>query len=128
MKTQINSKQRSDKLLLTIEPILGTFSVLLFFIALFAVIFMAMNPVVEVAVIIAGVACLLSGTYFCLKIEQLAGYYECPRCEHRYIPSFRKVCFCFNFGRTRKMTCESCGRKSWHEKVLTQTPDKKDKK
>ncbi len=125
MKTQFDSKQRSDKLLLAIEPALGIFSVLLFFISIFAVIFMQMALIWKILIVVAGTACCLYGVFLCLKIEQLAGYYECPRCEHRYIPSFRQVCFCVNFGRTRKMKCTKCGRKSWHEKVLIKIPDKK---
>ena len=125
MKNQHDSKQRSDKLLLAVEPALGIFATLLFFAALFACIFITMAIVWKIIMMVAGIACFIYGVFLCLKIEQLAGYYECPRCEHRYIPSFRQVCFCANFGRTRKMKCPKCGRKSWHEKVLIKLPDNK---
>jgi hypothetical protein len=84
-----------------------------------------MHPICTGLVIFSGVASFVSGVYMCLKIEHVAGYYECPRCEKRYIPKFSKICFCANFGRTRRMKCEHCGRISWHEKVLTQTPEGK---
>ena len=125
MKHEIGSKQRTDKLLLSAELLIGTFSFMLFFIAIFVAIFIDMHPVCIGLVIFSGVACFLSGVYMCLKIEQLAGYYECPRCERRYIPKFSNVCFAAHFGRTRRMKCEHCGRISWHEKVLSQNPEDK---
>ena len=89
------------------------------FVAIFAVAFMTMHPALGGTIIAAGVICLLVAWGLCLKIEHIAGYYECPRCEARYVPKFKDMCFSMHFGRTRKMKCPHCGRKSWHEKVLT---------
>ena len=114
----INTKEKSDKLLLTTEVVLGIFSTILLIgtILVAALCFMSIIP--AILIIAAGIICFAIGMFVCLKIEQLAGYYECPRCEHRYIPNFKDVCCSMHFGRTRKMKCPHCGRKSWQEKVL----------
>jgi DNA-directed RNA polymerase subunit RPC12/RpoP len=112
-------KEKSDRLLLQTEILLATFGITLFLLSIFAVCFMPMHPALAGTVVAAGVICLMATIIYCLRIEQIAGYYECPRCGHRYVPKFRSICFCFNFGRTRKLKCEHCGRTSWHEKVLS---------
>ena len=55
---------------------------------------------------------------FLIKIEQTAGYYECAECGHRYVPTFRSVFWSAHMGRTRKMVCQKCGKKSWNKKVI----------
>lgn len=119
MKKTQYTKETSDKLLLTSEIVIAIFGLALFFVAIFAVAFMTMHPALGGTIIAAGVICLLVAWGLCLKIEHIAGYYECPRCEARYVPKFKDMCFSMNFGRARKMKCPHCGRKSWHEKVLT---------
>ena len=53
-----------------------------------------------------------------LKIEQTAGYYECQKCGHKYIPTFNSVMWAMHFGRTRYMKCPECNKRSWQKKVL----------
>lgn len=54
----------------------------------------------------------------CIAIELKAGYYECPECGHRYVPSFKSYIWATHMGWTRKMTCPNCGKKCWQKKVL----------
>ena len=114
----INTKEKSDKLLLSVEIVLGIFSTILLVGSILVAALCFMSIVPAILIISAGVICFVVGMFMCLKIEQLAGYYECPRCDYRYIPKFKDVCFSLHFGRTRKLTCPKCERKSWHEKVL----------
>ena len=58
------------------------------------------------------------GISYAIRIEQIAGYYECPNCNHKYIPTYKSVLFAMHVNRTRKMKCPNCGKKSWHKKVL----------
>lgn len=111
-------KRRADKLLLQTEILLGVFGIALFFISIFSVIFMPMHPAVAGAIVAAGVICFIATVVYAIRIEQIAGYYECPRCESRYVPKYQSVLFAPHFGRTRRMKCEHCGRIGWHEKVL----------
>ena len=45
-------------------------------------------------------------------------YYECPNCNHKYIPTYKSVLFAMHVNRTRKMKCPKCGKKTWQKKVL----------
>ena len=56
---------------------------------------------------------------FDLRIEQVAGYYECSNCHHKYIPTYKSVFLAQHMGRTRKMKCPECGKKNWHKKVVS---------
>ena len=68
--------------------------------------------------VIGGVVFFVAMCYG-LKIEQDAGYYECPECGEHYKPTYWKVFFAPHMGRTRRMKCPHCGEKGWHKKVLT---------
>ena len=48
---------------------------------------------------------------YALKIEQVAGYYECNECHHKYIPTYLSVFLAMHMGRTRYMKCPECGKK-----------------
>ena len=73
----------------------------------------------RIVLVISGFIPCMVGFGFCLKIEQVAGYYECKHCGHRYVPSFKDVNRAMHMGRTRKMKCPNCGVKSWQKKVTS---------
>jgi DNA-directed RNA polymerase subunit RPC12/RpoP len=54
-----------------------------------------------------------------LKVEQIAGYYECGKCHNKYIPTYKSVNLAPHLGRTRYMKCPKCEKKSWNKKVLS---------
>ena len=56
---------------------------------------------------------------FAIRIEQTAGYYECQKCHHKYIPTYSSVLFAMHMNRTRYMKCPKCNQRSWQRKVLT---------
>ena len=53
-----------------------------------------------------------------VKLEQDAGYYECPHCHARYVPALKAVVLAPHRGRSRKMKCPYCGEKGYHKKRL----------
>ena len=61
----------------------------------------------------------LVGMFNALRIEQIAGYYECPNCHHKYIPTYGSVFFAQHINRTRRMKCPKCGKKNWNKKVIS---------
>lgn len=61
----------------------------------------------------------MAALFYCIKIEQIAGYYECKECGHKYMPTFKAIFLSMHMGRTRYMRCPECGKKSWQKKVLT---------
>lgn len=59
--------------------------------------------------------------FIILKIEQEAGYYECPNCGERYVPTMKAVVTSVHFGSTRKLKCPHCGEKGYHRKVISKS-------
>ena len=120
----VKQKEQSDKRLLTMEIVIGLTS-LLFLFAMLAVgiIFMTLEKplwafILPVAIgLVQFIICMAFG----LRIEQVAGYYECRECGHRYVPSYKAVNLAMHMGRTRYMKCPKCGKKSWQKKVLSNT-------
>ena len=56
---------------------------------------------------------------FAVRIEQVAGYYECGKCGHKYVPSYGSASKAMHIGRTRYMKCPNCGKSSWQKKVMS---------
>ena len=73
----------------------------------------------RILLILIGLAPILIACPFMLKIEQVAGYYECKKCGHRYVPTFKAVNLAMHMGRTRYLKCPGCGKKSWQKKVIS---------
>jgi len=65
-----------------------------------------------------GVVIAFAGAFTGVKIEHDAGYYECPECKKRYVPTMKAVLWAPHIGRSRKMKCPYCGSKAYHKKVL----------
>ena len=71
------------------------------------------------ALSITGFIFLLISAFVGVRIEQIAGYYECQHCRHRYIPSYSATLMAPHIGRTRRMRCPECGQKTWQKKKIT---------
>lgn len=111
-------KEAADKKLLSLEIVIGILAMLAPFCMIILASFVTMPDWLRICLIIVGFVPCIIGIMYALKIEQTAGYYECAECGHRYVPSFRSVLFAPHFGRTRRMTCPKCHRKSWQKKVV----------
>ena len=77
-----------------------------------------MSTAMQVFLIVLGLVLLLVGGSFCIKIETEAGKYECKNCGYRYVPKYSAVYLAWHIGRTRKMACPKCHKKSWQKKVV----------
>lgn len=99
------------------ENVIGWISIVsCLIIELFAA-YVDMATPLRIALIILGIAIVLVGGSFCLKIETEAGKYECKHCGHRYVPKYSTVYMAMHFGRTRYMSCPKCHKKSWQKKI-----------
>ena len=112
-------KEDSDRSMLELEIIIGYLSTISFLVLIFVASFIDMASVVRIVLIILGSILFAIGVKNALKIEQIAGYYECEKCHYKYIPSYNSVLFSMHYGRTRYMKCPKCNEKSWNKKVLT---------
>ena len=112
-------KEEADKRLLKLEYVIGYLSSITFMVLIFIASFIEMQTWIRIALIIFGVITFIVGMHYCLKIEQTAGYYECSKCHHKYIPTYSSVFLSMHFGRTRFMKCPKCGKNSWNKKVIS---------
>lgn len=112
-------EEKTNKSFLRMELVIGFVCTIVFAVLIFAVGYAVESMPWKVAIILAACILLLVGIYFCLKIEREAGYYECAKCHHRYVPEMGAVVFAMHAGRTRYMKCPHCGERSWQKKVLT---------
>ena len=116
----VKEKEERDKMLLIAEIIFGIVSLIPL---LIATVFVSYNQEMaeglRAIIVLASIVPFLLILPFLIKIEQKAGYYECAECGHKYVPTFKSVFWAMHIGRTRKMQCPKCGKRSWQKKVLT---------
>ena len=115
----VKEKEKSDRRLLSIEIIMGVVSVAVMFILCLFAAYAPMADWIRIVLIVIGVAPILILTPFMLRIEQMAGYYECNHCGNKYVPSYKAVTMAPHMGRTRYMRCPKCQKKSWQKKVVS---------
>ena len=114
----VKQKEDADKRLLSLEIFIGVLVSVIFISMVFVASFMQMADWLRVLLIFIGFIPFVVGMAFGLKIEQVAGYYECAKCGHRYVPTYSSVFFAAHINRTRRMRCPKCNQKSWQKKVL----------
>ena len=114
----VKQKEHSDRQMLTLEIVIGVLSVILLLSLTFIAAFLEMENWFRITLIVFAFVVSITGLMFALKIEQTAGYYECGKCHHKYVPSFSSVLWAPHINRTRYMKCPECGKKSWQKKVL----------
>ncbi|MBQ8908926.1 MAG: helix-turn-helix transcriptional regulator [Clostridia bacterium] len=111
-------KQNSDKRLLAMEIVIGFLSVI-FLLSLTALAsFLMMPDWLRIMIIVFGLTISMVGILFALKIEQVAGYYICSKCNHKYVPTYHQVLWALHVNRTRYMKCPHCHKRAWHKKVI----------
>ena len=115
----IKLKEQADKRLLSVEVFIGiTATVVLFALVLLSS-FVQMSNGLRISLMVLGFILFFAGCFYALRIEQVAGYYACKECGHRYVPTYKAVNLAAHIGRTRYMRCPQCGKKSWQKKVLS---------
>lgn len=115
----IKQKELADKRLLAVEVLIGITAIVVLFALIFVSAFVPMETWLRVVLMILGFVLFLAGCFYALRIEQVAGYYACEACGHRYVPTFKAVTLAQHLGRTRYMRCPNCNKKSWQKKVLS---------
>ena len=114
----IKQKELADKRLLSVEVFVGITATIVLFALIFVAAFIQMETWLKISLIVFGFILFLAGCFYALRIEQVAGYYECKHCKHRYVPTYKAVNMAMHMGRTRYMRCPQCEKKSWQKKVL----------
>lgn len=115
----VKQKEENDKSLLYAEIIIGILGLLPAFISVIIVELVTMEEGLAAAIILGSLIPFLIVVPFLLKIEQIAGYYECKKCNHKYVPTYKSVFWAMHMGRTRYMKCLKCNKRSWQKKVIS---------
>lgn len=115
----VKEKEKNDKLLLRCEILVGVICIIIMLALTVIASYVPMEEWLRVLLILIGLVPLLIATPFMLKIEQIAGYYECKECGHKYVPKYSSVFYAMHVNRTRYMKCPECNKRSWHKKVIS---------
>ncbi len=115
----VKEKQESDKRLLRIEILIGVITITTLIVLVIIANYVQMENWLQILLIIIGFVPVLIATPVMLKIEQVAGYYECQKCGHKYVPTYKSINLSMHMGRTRYMKCPDCGKRSWNKKVIS---------
>ena len=121
----VKQKEESDKRMLTLEVVIGVFSIVILMVPIFLGAYLPMADWQRFLVIFSGFIPACIGFAFAMKIEQVAGYYECKECKHRYVPTSKAIWSSMHMGRTRYMKCPKCEKWSWQKKVLSKENEEK---
>ena len=115
----VKQKEQSDKRLLAIEWVIAILSMCILFAPIIIASLLPMEEWQRIVLIFSGVIPAFIGICFTVKIEQVAGYYECQKCGHKHVPTYKQVSFAMHMGRTRYLRCPKCNQKSWNKKVIS---------
>lgn len=111
-------KEAADKRLLRLEVVMMVIASLFLLTMLLTAVFITKKSLLSFGFIGLGFVTFVIASLFALRIEQVAGYYECRKCGHRYVPTYWNVNKAMHMGRKRYMKCPKCGEKSWQCKVV----------
>lgn len=114
----VREKEENDRRLLRLEWIMIVLSMLVLMIPIMVASYAPMADWQRTVLVFSGFIPCFVGFFFTLKIEQVAGYYECKHCKHRYVPTMKAINMSMHAGRTRYMKCPNCQKKSWQKKVI----------
>ena len=112
-------KEAADKHLLVLEVFIGVLVTTVLFGTILLATLVQMTDWLRIVLIGIGIVLFAIGMVFGLRIEQVAGYYECAKCGHRHVPAYGSVFFAMHVGRTRYMKCPECHKNSWQKKVIS---------
>lgn len=111
-------KEEADKRLLRTETIITSLTLFIYITLVMIVIFNDLSEKLSALILIPLTIFVFMICLLALKIEQQAGYYECQKCHHKYIPTYSSVFLAAHINRTRYMKCPKCQQRSWQRKVI----------
>lgn len=115
----VKEKENADERLLSIEIVMGVVGVILCLALIFVACYVPMVSWLKIVLGVTGFVFLFVIAFCLLKIEQVAGYYECEHCHHKYVPTYNSVLWAMHINRTRYMKCPECHKWSWQKKVIS---------
>lgn len=111
-------EELNNKKLLSLEKVIGYMSSTTFMVLVFSSSFAVEDTVWKAIMILVAMVEFVVGIVYCLRIEHDAGYYECPSCGWKYVPTMKAIVLSPHIGFNRKMKCPHCEKKGYHKKIL----------
>lgn len=111
-------KEQRDKELLLSEIFICVSVSIMLCASILIVNYIEMDNWLKIVIVLSTVIPFTIVVLYSLRIEQIAGYYECSNCHHKYIPSYKTILFAMHINRTRRMKCPHCNKKTWHKKKI----------
>jgi transcriptional regulator with XRE-family HTH domain/DNA-directed RNA polymerase subunit RPC12/RpoP len=115
----VKQKEEADKRLLALEWVVGILSVIVLIVPIIIAAYVQMEDWLRILLVFSGFIPCIVGFCWAIKTEQVAGYYKCAHCGHKYIPMMKSVLWSMHMGRTRYMRCPECHQKSWQKKRIS---------
>lgn len=109
---------KNRKLMMSMWTILITVSVFYFGIIFISTLLLEEGLLLGIIITISTVLFIIAA-FIALKLEVDAGYYECKKCHHRFVPSYKEVLFAMHMSTTRYLKCPKCHKRSWAKKVMS---------
>ena len=123
----IKEKEDSDKRLLLSEVVFGTFGFAIILALILLGALLKIEMWLRLVLIFGAVVLIVPFALFLLWIEQRTGYYICPHCGYRYVPTYMNVLMAPHYFTTRLMKCPKCGQKGWQKKTINKSENKSER-
>lgn len=114
----IELAKQNRKLFYSMVTILVTSTLFYFGIICIAINTLEEGPLLGMILCVSTVVYVITA-YIALKFEVDAGYYECKKCHHRFVPKYKDVILALHAGTIRYLKCPNCNKRSWAKKVMT---------
>ena len=115
----VRQKQEADKRRLLMESLAGVMAGIPFVVGVVIGLLVPMEEWKQIVIVLSSMIPLLVAVPFLLRIEQVAGFYECQHCHYQYVPQYKAVFMAPHIGRARYMKCPECGKRSLQKKVIS---------
>ena len=109
---------KNKKLMIAMWVILITNIIFYIGIILLAVLTLKEGIILGIIISASTILFLIAG-FIALKFELDAGYYECKKCHHRFISTYKEALLAMHISTTRYLKCPKCHKRSWTKKVMT---------
>lgn len=110
-------EKQNKRLMVSMWTILITISIFYVGILLLAAMTLEEGKLLGAIICGATVVFLIAG-FIALKFEVDAGYYECKKCHHKFVPTYKEVMLAPHLSTTRYLKCPECHKRTWAKKVL----------
>lgn len=111
-------ERQNKKLMTSMWTILITSFIFYIGILLLAVNTLEEGPLLGTIICVSTGVFVIAG-FIALKFEVDAGYYECKKCHHKFVPTYKEALFSMHMPTTRYLKCPECHKRSWAKKVMS---------